>query len=79
MKINSICKFIKEMLFGAGELIFANVESKIGFALMFLIIGIIFLLPREGEEKNFFLIVGIVALLNSIRLFVLRIKEMRNE
>ena len=79
MKTNSFYKFVREMFFGAGELIFANVESKIGFALMFLIIGIVFLLPREGEEKYFFLIIGVIALINSIRLFILRIKEMRNE
>ena len=35
MKTNSFYKFVREMFFGAGELIFANVESKIGFALMF--------------------------------------------
>ena len=78
MKLNSLLKFVKEVLFGAFELIIANVESKIGFAIMFLVIGLVFLIPREGEEKYFFSILGIASLVNSIRLFTLGFKEIKN-
>ena len=79
MNLNSYLKFIKEFLIGILEFVISNIESKIGFAFLFLIIGVVFLLPRDGDVKYFFTAVGILSLVNSIRLFASRIKEIKNE
>ena len=55
MNLNSYLKFIKEFLIGILEFVISNIESKIGFAFLFLIIGIVLLLPRDGDEKYFLL------------------------
>lgn len=79
MNLNSYLKFIKEFLIGILEFVISNIESKIGFAFLFLIIGIVLLLPQDGDVNYFFTAVGILSLVNSIRLFASRIKEIKNE
>lgn len=81
MKNNNIFKKIGgEFLLGFVEVLATSFETKIGFGIFLLILGLSFVLAPKGEELDplVFNTIGSILIIFALLLFKSRFKEIKN-
>ena len=82
MKNINIFKIIGgEFLLGILEVLATSFETKIGFGIFLLIIGLALILSPKSEEMNSLImnLIGSIIIIFSVLLFRSRIKEIKNQ